>query len=115
MIDQTFRNINKLFFVSFKNDDNDPTINSSTKYYMPLVEIKDFHVLISNKPFFDQPLKNKQEAYGKLVEMSRNDEFTTESLLDYLHHQKCYILIGIDLSRYTNTNIPQQINFTGNL
>ena len=31
--------------------------------YMPLVEIKGFNALIDNKPFFDWPVKNKQEAY----------------------------------------------------
>ena len=29
---------------------------------MQLVEIKDFDALIDNKPFFDQPVKNKHEA-----------------------------------------------------
>ena len=29
--------------------------------YMSLEEIKDFNGLIDNKPFFDQPVKNKQE------------------------------------------------------
>ena len=29
---------------------------------MPLVEIKDFNVLIDNKLFLDNPVKNKQEA-----------------------------------------------------
>ena len=82
---------------------------------MTLVEIKDFNVLIDNKPFFDQPVKNKQEAYEKLIEMSRNDDYTTGHLLDYLYHQKYYKRIGIDLSRQTNTNIPQQIDFTGKL
>ena len=47
--------------------------------------------------------------------MSRNDDYTTGNLLDYLYHQRYYELIGIDLSRQTNTNIPQQINFTGKL
>ena len=32
---------------------------------MPLVEIKDFKALIDNKPFFDKPVKNKQEAYER--------------------------------------------------
>ena len=47
--------------------------------------------------------------------MSRNDEYTTGNLLDYLYHQKYYKLMGIDLSRRTNTNISQQIYFTGKL
>ena len=41
-----------------------------------LVEIKHFNALI-DKPFFDQPVKNKQELYEKLIEMSRNDNYTT--------------------------------------
>ena len=45
---------------------------------MSLVEIKDFNALIENKPFFDQPVKDKHKAYEKLVEMSRNNDYTTE-------------------------------------
>ena len=29
---------------------------------MPLVQIEDFNALIDDKPFFDQLVKNKQEA-----------------------------------------------------
>ena len=53
----------------------------------------------------------KNKAYEGLVEMSRNDDYTTGNLLDYLHYQEYYKLIGIDLSRQKNMNIPQQINF----
>ena len=60
-------------------------------------------------------MKNKNEAYEKLVEMSRNDNYATENLLDFSYHQKCYKFVGIDLSRQANTNIPQQISFTGTL
>ena len=34
---------------------------------MSLEGIKDFNVIIDNKPFLDQPVKNKQEVYEKLV------------------------------------------------
>ena len=103
-----------MFILSFKNGDNDPTKNSFGEYYIPLVEIKDFNALIDNKPFFDQLVKNKQ-AYEKLIEMSRNDDDTTGNVLDYLYHQNCYKLIGIDLSRQTNMTIPHQNNFVGKL
>ena len=53
MIDPTFRNINTLFVLLFKNGDNDPTRNYFDKYYMPLIESKYFNALIDNKPFFD--------------------------------------------------------------
>ena len=96
LIDSTFRNISRFFVLSFKNGD-DPTRNYFGKYYTPLVEIKDFNALIDKKPFFDQPVKNKQKAYEKLIEVSSNDNYTTGNLLDYLHHQNYYKLIGIDL------------------
>ena len=62
MIDPAFSNINRLFAFSFKAGENDPVRNSfyKYKYYMPFVEIKDFNKLINNKPFIDQPIKNKQ-------------------------------------------------------
>ena len=47
--------------------------------------------------------------------MSRNNDYTTGNKLDYLYHQNYYKLIDIDLSRQTNANIPEQINFTGKL
>ena len=104
-------NINRLFVLSFENDNDDPTRNSFDAYYMQLVEIKDFNSLIDNEPFFDQPVKHEQEPFEKRIEMSRNDDCTTGNLLDYLYHEKYYKLIGIDLSRQTNSSIPQQINF----
>ena len=52
LIDPTFTNIDRLFVVSFKNGDDDPARYSFDKYYMLLIEIKDFNALIANKPFF---------------------------------------------------------------
>ena len=60
------------------------------EYYMPLVEIKDFNVLIHNKAFFDQPVKNEQELYEKLIEISRNNNYTTGKLSDFSYHQNYY-------------------------
>ena len=35
--------------------------------------------------------------------------------MDYLYHQKYYKMIGIDMPREANTNIPQRNNFVGKL
>ena len=99
-------------FVLYFNDGNyDPTKNSLDEYYMPLVEIKHFNALIDNKP----SVKNKQEANERLIKMSKNNYYKTGKLLDYLHHQKHYKLISINLSRQTNASIFWQINFKGKL
>ena len=56
LIGPTSTNVNRLFVSSFENE-TDRT--SSSKYYVPNVEIKDFNVLIDGKPFFEIPIKNK--------------------------------------------------------
>ena len=113
LIDLTFRNTKRLLVLSLKNGNDNPTRYSFDKCYMSLVEIKDFNALIYNKLFFEQLVKKKQEAYQKLIEMSRDDNYTAGNLLDYLYHQNYYKLIVRYLSRQTNTNIPQKNIFTG--
>ena len=78
MIDPTFRNINRLFVLSFKNGNDDSTRGSFDKHYTALAEIKDFNALIDNKTFFDLPVKNKQETYENFIEMSKNNGYTTK-------------------------------------
>ena len=53
MTDPKFRNINRLFVLSFKNGIDDPTRSSSDEYFMPPVEFKYFYAIVDNKPFFD--------------------------------------------------------------
>ena len=90
-------------------------LSHDDEYYMPLVETKDFIALIENKPFFDQAVKKKQEAYEKLVKMSGDNDSTTGNLLDYLYYHKHYKPIGIDLSRQKNKVFLKKHNFTGKL
>ena len=66
---------------------------------MQLAEIRDFNALINNKPFFDQPVQKKQEAYEKRIKIAKNDGNTTGNLLNFLYHQNYCKLIGADLSR----------------
>ena len=54
LIDLTFTNVNRLFVLSFKNEDDR---TSFSKYYTPVVETKNFNVLIDGKSFFDTPMK----------------------------------------------------------
>ena len=60
MIDSTFTKANRLFVLSFENE-NDGT--SFWKYYVPNVQIKYFTVLIERKSFFDMPIKNDEGGF----------------------------------------------------
>ena len=115
LIDPIFINVNRLFVLSFKNDDDR---NSFSNCYLPNVEVKDFNVLIDGKLFFEIPVKNKEEAYETIIEMSKNDDYTTGNLLDYEYFSKHYKLIAIGLSKQIeleNPDLRQQIEFIGRL
>ena len=60
-------------------------------------------------------VKNEEETYEKIIEMSNNNDYTTSNLLDFAYYQKNYNLIAIDLSEQTKLKDPQQINFIGKL
>ena len=45
--------------------------------------VKDYNVIIDKLAFFDLPIKTEEEAYEKIIDVSRNNEYTTGSLLDY--------------------------------
>ena len=113
LIDPTFTNVNRLFVLAYQNADNR---QSFSQFDLPRVMVKDFNVIIDKLAFFDLPIKTEEEAYEKI---SRNNEYTTGSLLDYDYFKKYYKLIAIDLSKQQvlqeNEDLIEQINFIGRL
>ena len=87
LIDPTFTNVNRLFLLAYQNA-NDR--QSFSQFYLPRVMIKDFNVIIDKLAFFDLPIKNEEEAYEKIIDISRNNECTTGNLLDYYYFKKYY-------------------------
>ena len=47
------------------------------------------------------PLKSEEKAYEKIIEMSRNNEYTTGNLLDFVYFRKKSKLIAIELNKQT--------------
>ena len=96
LIDPTFTKVNRLFVLSFENEEDR---TSFSKYYVTKVEIKDFNVLIDGKSFFYVPVKNKEEAHEKIMSISENNDYMTGNLLDYQYFSKHYKLTAITLSK----------------
>ena len=64
------------------------------------------------------PIKNKEEPHEAIIEMSKNNNYTTGNLLDYEYFKDHYKLIAIDLRKQIeleNPDLKQQINFIGRL
>ena len=111
LIDPEFTNVNRLFVLAYQTADDR---HSYSQFYLPKVMVKDFNVIIGKLAFFDLPIKTEEEAYEKIIDISRNNEYTTGNLLDYDYFRKCYNLIAIDLSKQQvlqeNEDLIQQIN-----
>ena len=116
LIDPTFTNVNRLCVLAYQNAEDR---QSFSQFYLPTVLVKDFNVIIDKLAFFDLPIKTEEEAYEKIIDISRNRENTTGNLLDYDYFKKNYKLIAIDLSKQQvlqeNEDLIQQINFIGKL
>ena len=105
LIYPTFIKVNRLLVFLFERNAEGDCRDSFSHYYVPSVEIKDFNVL-----------KNEEEAYEKIIEMSKNNGYTTGNLLDFAYFKEHCRLISIHLSKQTNKlKGPQQISFIGKL
>ena len=60
LIDPTLNKVSRLFVLSFEDEEDRA---SFSECYTP----KDFNVLVDRKSFFDEPLKNKEEAFEKII------------------------------------------------
>ena len=85
LIDLTFTNVNRLFVLAYQNDDDR---QSFSQFYLPKVMVKDYNVIIDKLVFFHLPIKTEEEAYEKIIDISRNNEYTTGYLLDYDYFKK---------------------------
>ena len=96
LIDPTFTNVSRLFVLAYQNVDDR---HAYDEFYLPKVMVKDYNVIINELAFFDLPIKTEEEAYEEIIDISRNNEYTTGDLLDYDYFKKYYKLIAIDLSK----------------
>ena len=116
LIDPIFEKVNRLFVLSFENEDDRTPYY---KYYVPNVEIKNYNVLIDGNPFFELTVKNIEETYKKILQISDdNGYFTRGNLLDFNYFKKHCKMIAISLSKQIaleNKDTKQQINFIGTL
>ena len=116
LIDPTFTNVNRLFGLAYQNADYR---QSFSQFYLSKVLVKDFNVIIDKLAFFNLPIETEEEAYEKIIDISRSNEYTTGNLLDYDNFKKHYKLIAIGLSKQQvlqeNEDLMQQINFIGKL
>ena len=85
-----------MFVLSFARNAEGDHRDSFSHYYVPNVEIKHFNVLIDWKSVFNFPVKNKEEAYEKIMSNDRNNDYRTGNLLDFVYFKENLLLIWVN-------------------
>ena len=81
LINPSFQGVNKLLVLSFEDNDGRGCFK---KYYLPLVEIKDYNAVIDGQNVFDQPVKNNLRTSNNILKIAgQGDDYTTGCLIDY--------------------------------
>ena len=76
LVDPTFTNVNRLFVLAYQTA---AVRQSFSQFYLPKVMVKDFNVIVDKLAFFYLPIKTEEEAYEKIIDISRNNEYTTSN------------------------------------
>ena len=98
LINPSFQGLNRLFVLSFQNSDDR---TSYMRYYLPLVEIKDYNVAIYGQNIFDQPVKKNFITYDNIRKTQLVKETITQLgvYYDYNNFNNYYKMIATDLSK----------------
>ena len=118
VISSSVQGVKRLFVLSFENTSGR---RSYTRYYLPLVEIKDYNVIIDRRKFFDKQVKYNLMTHDSIrkIATGQGDDYTTGCLLDHHYFNNYYKMLGMNLGKQqaldANPKAILQINFTANL
>ena len=123
MLDSSFEGVKKLFALAYNNKegDNQVSVDSYKKYFLPTVKIENYNIEVHGKIFYDQPINDAIKQYNKIRKIStrQGDDYTTGCLSDFVYFEKNYRLIAADLNKQkaldADSRAIQQIVFTSKI
>ena len=68
-LDTASQGVNRLYILAFNNvadNNNQVSRNGYRKYFLPIVEIKDYNVIIDDINFYDQPINGAIKQYHEI-------------------------------------------------
>ena len=118
LTESSFQRVNRLFVLCFEHEADK---RGHAGCHLPIVQIKDYNVMIEVRNVFDQSIKNNLKAYENIFKIAfgQEDDFTADCLLDYSYFKENSKLTVLDFSKQEALDADlksiQQINFTGDL
>ena len=123
LLDSSYQGVKRLFVLAYDNTtgDNQVSIESFKKYFLPRVKIENCNINIDGINFYDQPINDSIKQYDEVKKMltAQGDHYTTGCLLDFAYFEKNCRLIAADLSKQkaldADSRAIQQIIFIGKI
>lgn len=93
--DPSFQGINRMFVLTFPNEDTDPAREDTKR-------LESYNLSIDGRNFFNTPIKiGDRKGYENLRGMmiGNGNDYTVGSMMEYNYFKNTYKIIAIDLSR----------------
>ena len=92
LLDSSYQGVKRLFVLGYDNaaSDDQDSVNSSQKYFLPRVKIENYNIEINGRNFYYQPMNDLIKQYDKVRKVSarQGDDYTTGCLLDFAYFEK---------------------------
>ena len=68
LLDSSFQGVKRLFVLAYDNTagDNQVSIDSFKKYFLPRVKIENYNIEIDGRNFYDQPINDSIKQYSAM-------------------------------------------------
>ena len=81
LLESSYQGVKRLFVLAYDNTvgDNQVSIDSFKKYFLPRVKIENYNIKIDGKNFYDQPIDDSVKQYDEIRKISteQGDDYTT--------------------------------------
>ena len=87
LLDSSYQGVKRLFLLAYNNTEgnNQVSIDSFRKYFLPRVKIENYIIEIDGRNFYDQPINDVIKQYEEVRKIStgQGDDYATGCLLDF--------------------------------
>ena len=87
LLESSYQGVKRLFVLAYDNTvgDNQVSIDSFKKYFLPRVKIENYNIKIDGKNFYDQPIDDSVKQYDEIRKISteQGDDYTTSLFVGF--------------------------------
>ena len=84
--DLSYQGVKRLFVLAYDNTEgnNQVSVNSFKKYFLPRVKIENYNIKIDGKNFYDQPINDLIKRYDEVRQVSTGQVMITRLVVRWI-------------------------------